>query len=72
MHETQFELNPTPHNRERLLKVQANFIRYLHLAEFSKRKAKMNLFNDGDRSHKLFTCTSQWKKKETTTKKNPK
>lgn len=30
---TQFELNPTPHNRECLLKVQDEFIRYLTLEE---------------------------------------
>ncbi|XP_070039469.1 uncharacterized protein [Nicotiana tomentosiformis] len=55
VHETQFELNPTPHNRERLLKVQADFIRYFYLEEeFWKQKAGMNWFNDGDRNTKLF------------------
>lgn len=55
VHKTQFELNPTIQNRERLYKVQAELFRFLALEEeFWKQKAGMSWFNDGDRNTKLF------------------
>lgn len=40
VHKTQFELNPTIQNRERLYKVQAELFRFLALEEeFWKQKA---------------------------------
>ncbi|XP_070046792.1 uncharacterized protein [Nicotiana tomentosiformis] len=38
VHEIEFELNPTPQNRAKLHKVEADLTRYLHLAEESWRQ----------------------------------
>ncbi|XP_075096320.1 uncharacterized protein LOC142174426 [Nicotiana tabacum] len=55
VHEAQFELNPSFQNRERLMKVQAEFIKYLTLEEeFWKQKFGLSWFKDGDRSTKFF------------------
>ncbi|XP_059312520.1 uncharacterized protein LOC132063809 [Lycium ferocissimum] len=51
LREIQFDLQPTPTNRERLHKVQANLNRYFHLEEeFWKQKAGMQWFRDGEKS----------------------
>ncbi|XP_070048894.1 uncharacterized protein [Nicotiana tomentosiformis] len=55
VHEEQFELNPSYQNRERLMKVQAEMIKYLSLEEeFWKQKSGMSCFKDRDRNTKLF------------------
>ncbi|XP_070025703.1 uncharacterized protein [Nicotiana sylvestris] len=55
VHETQFELNPTVQNRERLQRVQAELIRVWALEEhFWKQNAGMVWFKDRDRNTKLF------------------
>ncbi|XP_075074644.1 uncharacterized protein LOC142162219 [Nicotiana tabacum] len=55
VHETQFELNPTIQNRERLQRVQADLIRVWAIEEdFWKKKAGMTWFKDGDRNTKHF------------------
>ncbi|XP_075103633.1 uncharacterized protein LOC142178207 [Nicotiana tabacum] len=55
VHEAQFELNPSFQNRERLMKVQAEFIKYLTLEEeFWKQKSGMSWFKDRDRNTNFF------------------
>ncbi|XP_070004894.1 uncharacterized protein [Nicotiana sylvestris] len=55
VHETQFKLNQTVQNRERIQRVQADLIRVWPLEEeFWKQKAGMAWFKDGDRNTKLF------------------
>jgi len=64
VHETQFELNPTVQNRERLQRVQAELIRVWALEEdFWKQKAGMAWFKDGDRNTKLFHAHVNGKRK---------
>ncbi|XP_019251034.1 PREDICTED: uncharacterized protein LOC109229947 [Nicotiana attenuata] len=64
VHETQFELNPTIQNRERLHRVKADLIRVLALEEeFWKQKASLNWFKDGDRNSKLFHAHVKGKRK---------
>ncbi|XP_059288934.1 uncharacterized protein LOC132042405 [Lycium ferocissimum] len=64
VHEVQFELQPTLHNRERLQRVQADLNRYLHLEEeFWKQKAGMQWFNDGDRNTRFFHAYVQGRRK---------
>ncbi|XP_075074525.1 uncharacterized protein LOC107792240 [Nicotiana tabacum] len=55
VHETQFKVNQTVQNRERIQMVQADLIRVWPLEEeFWKQKAGMAWFKDGDRNTKLF------------------
>ncbi|XP_060183464.1 uncharacterized protein LOC132613460 [Lycium barbarum] len=62
--EVQFELHPSPQNRENLHKVHAELNRYLHLEEaFWKQKAGMQWFDDGDRNTKFFHTYVQGRRK---------
>lgn len=55
VHEVEFQLNPTAHNRAKLHKVQADLTRYLHLEkEFLRQKVGMQWFKDRDRNAKFF------------------
>lgn len=52
---SQFELNPTQQNRERLQNIQAELIKYLAVEElFWQQKSGMKWFQDGDRNTKFF------------------
>ncbi|XP_060211804.1 uncharacterized protein LOC132639369 [Lycium barbarum] len=62
--EVQFELHPSPQNRENLHKVQAELNRYLHLKEaFWKQKVGMQWFDDGDSNTKFFHTYVQGRRK---------
>lgn len=55
VHEAQFKLHPTLHNRERMQKVQTNLFSVLALEDdFWKQNAGMSWFKDGDRNTKFF------------------
>ncbi|XP_009758676.1 uncharacterized protein LOC107822524 [Nicotiana tabacum] len=55
VHEAEFERHPTTQNRENLLKVQAELIRYLALEEeFWKQKFGIVWFQDGNRNTRFF------------------
>lgn len=53
--ETQFELDPTKNNQEELSNAEVEMKRYRGKEEdFSKQKAGMKWFNDGDRNTRFF------------------
>ncbi|XP_019257238.1 PREDICTED: uncharacterized protein LOC109235538 [Nicotiana attenuata] len=65
LHETQFELNPTIQNRERLQRVQADLIRVWALEEeFWKQKSGLSWFKDGDRNTKVFHSHMKGKRRK--------
>ncbi|XP_059292365.1 uncharacterized protein LOC132045804 [Lycium ferocissimum] len=64
VHEEQYEINPSPQNREKLHKVQAKLNRYLYLEEaFWKQKVGMQWFDDGDKNTKFFHTYVQSRRK---------
>ncbi|XP_019242662.1 PREDICTED: uncharacterized protein LOC109222805, partial [Nicotiana attenuata] len=65
VHEAEFEVNPTKHNRQRLQKVQAELNKVLALEEkYWKQKAGMAWFKEGDRNTKFFHAQVRSRRKK--------